>query len=455
MTRFFSAVPLLAGLAAVLAQPAAAQMFNPKLFTLANGLQVIVVERPGAAAVQQMLVYKAGSADEPAGKSGIAHYLEHLMFKGTPQTPPGVFDREAARFGGRQNAYTIFDQTAYHQTVPVSQLAEMMRLEADRMKGLALSEANSRPELDVVLQERRQRTDTPPSGRLSEQANAVMYVHSPYGTPVIGWEEEIRGLTWQDAVAFHQRWYAPNNAVLIVDGGVSADEVKRLADGTYGLLPARTVPARLRAAEPPKVAEVRLEQQHPAVRDASFTRRWLAPSLGEAFTGPDSARQERLTEAYALQVLGEILGGGARSRLHGALVLEQGLASSAAAGYDPLRLGVSGFTVWATPARGVDPQKLEAAVAAEIDRLLKDGVTAAEVAGAIRRLEASTAYSLDGIGTAGRVFAAAVAAEIPVAEVEAWPQRIRAVTAEQVTAAARRILSRPTVVTWLKPREQA
>ncbi|MFD2261657.1 M16 family metallopeptidase [Lacibacterium aquatile] len=427
---------------------AQAELFRPQTFTLANGLEVIVVERAGAAAVQQLLVYKVGSADEAAQQSGIAHYLEHLMFKGTPNTPPGVFDRAVARQGGRQNAYTSYDQTGYHQTVPTEQLPEMMRLEADRMAGLVLSDANSKPELDVVLQERRQRTDTPPSGRIGEQAQAVLFQHSEYGTPIIGWEHEIRALDWHIAQDFHKTWYAPNNAVLIIDGGVSAADVKRWAEETYAKVPSRPVPERMRKEEPPKAAEVRLEQEHPAVRDPSFSRRWLARGLGQRITN-----NQPTTESYALQVLGEVLGGGANSRLHKALVLEQNLASGVAASYDPNRLGWSSFVVWGSPASGVARDKFEAALAKELERLIADGVTEAEVDAATARIEASTAYSLDGIGAAGRIFASTISVGIPVSEVEAWPDRIRAVSAADVTAAARAILGQPAVTTWLKPKE--
>jgi zinc protease len=439
---------LIAASAALAVTPVHAELFKPQTFTLANGLQVIVVERPGAAAVQQLLVYKVGSADEAPQQSGIAHYLEHLMFKGTVNTPPGAFDKAVARLGGRQNAYTSYDQTAYHQTIPSEQLPEMMRLEADRMAGLVLTDANSKPELDVVLQERRQRTETPPSGLLGEQANATLYQHSEYGIPIIGWEHEIRALDWHKAVDFHKTWYAPNNAVLIIDGGVTTADVKKWAEETYAKVPSHPVPERTRKIEPPKVAEVRLEQEHPAVRDPSFTRRWLAKGLGQRIVAG-----EPTTESYALEVLGEVLGGGANSRLHRALVLEQEVASGVAAGYDSNRLGASSFTIWGSPASGVPREKFEAALAKELERLLKDGVTDAEVAAATARIEASTAYSLDGIGAAGRVFASAISVGIPVAEVEAWPDRIKAVTAADVIAAARAVLTPPSVTTWLKPKE--
>ena len=258
--RLALAAPVLVGLA--LAAPApAAPGEGVTSFTLDNGLQVVVIENRRVPVVSHMLWYKVGSADEPTGKSGIAHFLEHLMFKGTATREPGEFSAVINRIGGQENAFTSYDYTGYYQNVAREHLGRMMALEADRMVNLSIAAKDAAAERDVILEERRSRVDNDPSSQLSEQVAAATYLAYPYRIPVIGWEAEIRGLTQADALAFYETWYAPNNAVLVVAGDVTAEEVRRLAEDTYGAIPSRPVPDRvaLRGGEPPQRAARRIE----------------------------------------------------------------------------------------------------------------------------------------------------------------------------------------------------
>lgn len=427
------------GLAALLAAPlpAAAQVFNPTTYTLANGLQVVVVENHRAPIVSHMVWYRVGAADEPPGKSGIAHMLEHLMFKGTPSVPPGEFSKIVARLGGRDNAFTSSDFTAYFQNIAADRLEQVMKMEADRMRNLTLDEQNFVTERAVVLEERRSRTDNNPQALLSERVEAALYLNHPYRRPVIGWGAEIAHLTREDALDFYKRWYAPNNAILVVAGDVEPEKVRALAETYYGPLKPEQVPARVRAEEPPQVAARVVTLEDPRVQQPSWSRTYLAPS----YTAPDKAAP------YALQVLAEILGGGATSRLYRALVVEQGLAASASSWYDPTALDTSTFGVGATPRPGVALPKLETALDKEIQTVLTKGITPAEVERAKSRLKANVVYARDSLHTGARVLGEALTTGQNVEDVEAWPQRIAAVTPEQVNAAAKAVLDAKASVT--------
>lgn len=412
--------------------PAAAKIFDPESFVLGNGMQVVVIPNHRVPVVSHMVWYKVGAADEPAGKSGIAHFLEHLMFKGTTTRAAGEFSRIVNRVGGSENAFTSFDYTGYYQNVAKDQLGIMMALEADRMANLSISEADVASEREVILEERRSRTDNDPRSLFGEQVTAATYLAYPYRIPVIGWENEMHGLSREDALLFYKTWYVPNNAVLVVAGDVTVDEVRELAEKTYGLVPAGTVPDRvaLRGQEPPQLAARRLEMASPRIDQPSWSRRWLAP--GEMWG--DSA------QAAPLQVLAEILGGGTTSRLYRSLVVEQGLAVSAGAGYSPDGLGPQTFVVYASPRDGIDLAMLEAAVEAEVAGLLRDGVTEAEVASAVTRMKRQAVFARDDMLAPARLFGEAVAAGGGIAEVEEWPERIGAVTAARIAEAATAVL---------------
>jgi zinc protease len=425
----------------VAAAPAHAQVFSPTTFELANGLQVVVVENRRAPVVVQMVWYKAGAADEVQGKSGIAHFLEHLMFKGTKDVPPGEFSRRVARLGGRDNAFTGWDYTAYFQNVASDRLESVMRLEADRMANLVLSDAEVAPERDVIVEERRQVVDQRPAAKLREQASAALFVNHPYGRPIIGWEHEMQGLTRQDALDWYARWYAPNNAMLVVAGDVSAEDVRVLAERHYGPIPRKAVPARARAQEPPPIAARRVELRDSRVRQPSWSRSWLAPSHAAAFggVGPD--------QTDALDLAAELLGGAASSRLVRALVHDQSLATGISAFYDPTSLDPTSFAVSASPRPGVEIAALESAIEAVLRETLARGFGDAEVEQAKTRLADSAILARDSAQAGARAFGAAFATGRDVAYVESWPSRLAAVTTAQVNAALRAILGSEAHVT--------
>ena len=433
MSTFTRNSLILAGLllfATVAVTPAAAQRFNAESFTLGNGLQVIVLPNHRVPAVTQMVWYKTGAADDPRGKSGIAHFLEHLMFKGTRANPGAAFSALIAQNGGRDNAFTTEDYTVFHETVAKDRLDLAMRLEADRMTGLVLDDAAVLPERDVILEERRMRIDNDPSALLREQLIAGLYLNASYHNPTIGWEHEMRGLGTADALAFYRDWYAPNNATLIVAGDVETAEVRVLAERHFGPLAARSVPPRLRLEEPPHYAAIRLEMKSPRAAQPSWRRFYLAPSYRAGAT----------QHVYALQILAEILAGSADSRLHKALVLDKKLALSVGAGYSPSALGLAEFGVYATPKPGVAIVDIEAAVEAELHRLLEHGVEAEEVAQAARRMQASAIYSQDSLSGPANIVGTALAIGRSLDEVAAWPDKLGAVTPAEVAAAARAVL---------------
>ncbi|MDA0997612.1 MAG: pitrilysin family protein [Proteobacteria bacterium] len=432
MLKFQKSSLLIAALLAfglLAGKPVAARIFDPETFTLANGMQVVLITNHRAPVVRHMVWYKVGSADEAPGESGIAHFLEHLMFKGTRTLKPGEFSARVARNGGQENAFTSYDYTAYHQTIARDRLAMVMEMEADRMTNSVITAEQVDPERQVVLEERRSRTDNSPAAQLGEQVNAVLYLNYPYRRPIIGWEHEIRELDLDRILAFYKRHYAPNNAVLIVEGDVGMSELKALAEKTYGQVPAAKPIARLRTQEPPTRADLRVVLENERVRQPGWGRIYLAPGY---MTGATE-------HAYALQILSEIIGGGASSRLNRRLVIDQGIALSAGSYYSPDDIGPSTFGFHASPKAGIPMVTVEAAVAAEIAQILGTGVTEAEVADARRRMADAAILARDSFGTAARIIGAALAIGRSVDDVEAWPERVDAVTAAAVNAAARHV----------------
>ena len=423
---------------------ARAGVFNPQSFTLANGMQVVVVPNHRVPVVNHMVWYKVGSADDPVGKSGIAHFLEHLMFKGTKTLAPGEFSRRVARNGGRENAFTSTDYTGYFQTVAVDRLELVMGMEADRMTNLVLTEEEVRTERLVILEERRQRTDNDPAAVLSEHVDAALFVNHPYRIPVIGWEHEIRGLGRDDILSFYRQRYAPNNAILIVSGDITAELLRPLAEKYYGAIPAAPTPPRARPQEPPHRAARSVVLKDPRVRQPAWSRSYLAPSYSAGVS----------KHAYPLQVLAQVLGSGATSRLYRTMVVESELATSAGAYYSANRLGPSAFTVFASPRPGVDVDALRKAVDEQLERLLRDGVSGDEAERAKARMQANAVYARDSLRAGGRVLGSALASGRTIDDAEAWPERIGAVTVEEIAAAARDVLRDGRSVTGLLLPEQ-
>jgi zinc protease len=414
-------------------------------YKLQNGMQVVVIPDTRAPVVTHMVWYKNGSADDPEGQSGIAHFLEHLMFKGTKKHPKGAFSNMVSELGGQENAFTSFDYTAYFQRVAKEHLETMMQFESDRMTNLLLSDDDVIPERDVVLEERRMRTDSNPSEQLSETLGATLYVNHPYGLPIIGWKHEIETLDRTAALSYYNRFYTPENAILVVAGDVTPEGVKTLAEKTYGKLKARgEAPKRTRKMEPPLPAARRVELADPKVEQPIFQRYWLVPSHRTA-TG---------SEAHALDVMAQILGGGASSKLFRALVQEQEIASSAGSWYMGDAVDLTRFAVYAVPREGVDLRQLEKATEAVIAELGKQ-VDPRELTRAKTQLIADMIYARDSQATMARAYGATLAIGGTTEDVDQWPDRIDAVTAEDVMAAARRLSPRVAVTGYLLKDEAA
>ena len=439
LTSFLVFSLFLAGLPSLVG----AAVFNPQTFTLKNGMQVVVITNHRVPVVTHMAWYRVGAMDEPPGKSGLAHYLEHLMFKGTKSLKPGEFSAIVARNGGRENAFTAQDYTGYHQSVAVDRLPLMMEIEADRMTNLVLDDEIIEPERDVVLEERRSRIDRNPSSMLGEQVRAVMFQNHPYRIPIIGWQHEIEGLTRKDLVHFYKAWYAPNNAILVIAGDITVDEVRPLAEKYYGPIPARPLPQRIAWAEPPMNADLRVVLEHARVRQPSWSRRFIAPSHLHGAT----------EHADALQVLGEILSGGATSRLYRKLVVEGKAAVSAGGWYSGRSRGPGTFGFYISPTPGGDLEAAGQAMNAEIDLLIEKGVSQEEVTKAVQRLQDSAIYARDSYRTPARVLGGALAIGRTVEDVESWPERIGAVTVEAVNRAIAHVFKdRKSVTSLLLPK---
>jgi zinc protease len=424
-----------AALALVLqVSPAAADGPEVADFTLPNGLEVVVIPDHRTPVVTHMAWYKVGAADETPGKSGLAHFLEHLMFKGTAKNPEGRFSQWLATVGGQENAFTTQDYTGYFQRIAKEYLPQAMEFEADRMTGLVLTDENVLPERDVVLEEYNMRVGNSPEGRIGEQVAAALYLNHPYGRPVIGWRQEIEKLNREDALAFYHRFYTPNNAVIVIAGDVTAAEVKALAEKTYGKVPrVAEVPPRVRPREPAAVAVRQLTMADDHVAQPSLQRSYLVPSTVTAKPG----------EAEALEILSQILGNGETSRLYRALVVEQHVASNAGGWYLGTALDDTRFGVSAIPLPNVTFATVEAALDAVIADVAEHGVTAAEFERARTRLIADTVYAEDNQATMARWYGAALTSGETVARVASWTARLRAATPEQVQEAAR---------TWLDKR---
>jgi zinc protease len=407
-------------------------------FTLANGLEIVVVPDHRAPVVTHMIWYKVGAADETPGKSGLAHFLEHLMFKGTEKNPGEAFSRQVAEIGGQENAFTASDYTGFFQRVPRNHLKEMMALEADRITGLVLTDDVVRPELNVVLEEQNMRVANNPAARLGEQMDAALYLNHPYGRPVIGWRPEIEQLNREDALAFYRRFYSPNNAVVVVAGDVTAEEVKADAEATYGKIADRAeANPRHRPMEPQQEAPRTVTLSDLRVEQPSMSRDYLVPSENSAKPG----------ESEALEVLANVLGSGENCRLYRGLVVEQGLALNAGANYSGTAVDYAKFAVFGAPRPGVSLPQLEAAIDGILAEVIAHGVSTDELDRAKIRLIAEAVYAGDNQATLARWYGSALAIGQTVEDVRAWPDRIRAVTAEAVQTAARTWLDRRRSVT--------
>jgi zinc protease len=401
-------------------------------FTLANGLQVVVIPDHRAPVVTQMVWFKVGAMDDPAGHSGLAHFFEHMMFRGTKAEPGDAFSRLIARNGGEDNAFTTQDYTAFYEQIAKPSLPLAMSLEADRMAHLDLSDAGVKTERDVVLEERRMRVDNVPASLAQEQVDAALYLSHPYGRPVIGWPQEVGRLDRASAQAFYDRHYAPNNAILIVAGDVTPDEVKAGTAATFAKVPARALEPRTVYAEPVRLGETHLVIARPDAGVPSFTRTWRVASYVEGRRG----------DAETLEVLAALLGGDANALLYRKLVVEQKIATDAGASYDGDARNAGSFSVSATPQPGVSLDALERAVDAVIASVAKTPPAASDLARIKTQLIANEVFKRDNQLSLATAYGQALVTGRSANDLRDWPRRVQSVTPEQLRAAAQTQLDR-------------
>ena len=417
-------------------------------FKLDNGMEVVVIEDHRAPVVVHMVWYKIGSADEAAGVSGIAHFFEHLMFKGTDDMAAGEFSATVEAQGGNDNAFTNTDFTAYYQRVAADRLDLMMKMEADRMRDLLLTEEDVTTERQVILEERAQRTDSDPGALLGEQMQAAQFMNHPYGRPIIGWKHEVEALSRQNALDFYQANYAPNNAILVVAGDVDPQAVLELAKTYYGpVAPSDHITPRNRPTEPPQLAERRIVLADERVSEPYVIRTYLA---SERNTGDQK-------QAAALTLLAELLGGsGTTSVMTRALQFDTQTAVYSSAFYDGTSVDADTFGLVVMPVPGVSLADAEAAMDGVLAKFLKDGVAPADFARIKTQIRASEIYARDDAMGLAQQYGQALAVGLTVDDVKAWPEVLQAVTEAEVMAAARAVFNRNNAVTgWLTQKEGA
>jgi zinc protease len=410
-------------------------------FTLANGLKGIVIEDHRAPVVTHMVWYRVGAADDPPGLSGLAHFLEHMMFKGTETLADGEFSRIVRANGGEDNAFTSYDYTGYFQRIASDRLELVMSMEADRMANLAPPPASAVSERDVVIEERRQVVENRPGGVFGEQRRAIQYLNHPYARPVIGWMHEIEALSLDAALDFYAEHYGPNNAILVVAGDATVAEVESLAELHYGPIPPNPdVAERRRTSEPPHIAARRVEYRDARVQNPYVIRSYLA----------EPRREGDQAEAAALTVLAEVLGSGITSVLSRELRVEEDFALDVGAFYGDVALDLSTFGIYVTPNPGVPLDEAEARMDAVIEQFLEEGPDPDQLERIKTQLRASEIYARDNLQRRARQVGVALTSGLTLEDVRDWPAALDAVTAEDVVAAARAVFRPETSVTgWL------
>jgi zinc protease len=402
--------------------PASAQVYNPETVTLKNGLQIVVVTNRRAPVVSHMLWFKVGALDDPWGKSGIAHFLEHLMFKGTQKHPEGDYSRIISRLGGEENAMTSNDFTAYYATVGKEHLEKVMELESDRWGNWRITQDQMVTERDVILKERQQRTDNNPVSAFFEEVNAILYVNHPYQRPTIGWREEMETLNKKDAEIYHKKYYAPNNAILVLSGDITLAEAKPLAKKYYGALKSYPTPARPAEEVPVAQAKRVISQTSPLVKQDIWSAHMLV----------NPARPETIAQADAMTVMVKILGDGRTGRLYRRLVMKDKIATQAYIGYDVQGIGPGRFSVVVSPEPGMSYETVNAAVEDEIAKLAKEKVTTEELNNATQSMETEVAYARDSVTGPAIALGSALTSGLDIPTIEMFPKRIVSVTAQAV-----------------------
>jgi zinc protease len=410
-------------------------------FALANGMQVLVIPDHRAPVATQMLWFKVGAVDDPPGISGLAHFFEHMMFRGTKTVPDDTFSQTIAKNGGETNAFTDHDYTAFYEQIAKDRLPLAMKLEADRLANLDLSDSHVGPERDVVLEERRMRVDNEPQSLMNEQMRAALHLSHPYGRPVIGWSDEVRRIDRVTSQDFYDHHYAPNNAILVVAGDVTPEEVRKMAQDAYGNVAARELSPRAEFTEPPRMAETRMTIVRTDARVPLFSRLYRVPSYAQGAPG----------QAEGLETYAQLLGGDQTSILYRVLVEQKKLATDAGASYDGNVRDAGEFSVYAVPRPGVSLEALEKAV----DQVLAVNALALprdnDLARAKTELIASVTYRRDSQFALASAYGQALVIGLTVDDVNKWPARIRGVSAEGVRKAAGSLSRKDAVTAYLIP----
>ena len=413
-------------------------------FSLKNGMEVVLIPSHRVPAVTHMLCYRVGAGDDFPGRSGLAHYNEHMMFQGTKKVPVGEFGRIVSHNGGSFNAFTTHDYTAYHVSIATDRLPLLMQLEADRMLNLAPTQANFDKEREVIIEERRMTVDNQPEGLLSEEMSAVLFRNHPYHNSVIGWAHEMKALTREDVLDFHRRFYHPANAVLVVAGDITREQLQPLAEKYYGSLPAGEKYVRNWRSEPPQRGPRHIEIHHVNVRQPELQRWYIAPSV-------NSEGKELVVPGF---VLAQVVGGGTTSSLYQSLVVKQKIATNVATDYDGIGYGPGIFKIEATPAPGVTLPQLEAALDKEIQSAIAQDASAEDMARAKTLLKADIIYARDGMEGMARTVGALIMAGLPADYFNQWPKLVDKVSAEEVHKAALGIFdTKGSVTGYLLPEE--
>jgi len=415
-----------------------AKVFNAESFTLENGLQVIVIANHRAPVVTHMVWYRVGAADEPQGLSGMAHYFEHLMFKGTEKMAPGEFSRLVKKLGGNDNAFTGQDYTAYFQSISIDHLETMMEKEADRMVNLKVPAEHFASEKQVVLEERRQRVDNDPRSIFNEQMKSALFINHPYGTPVIGWMEEIEGYEWEDVKVFYDQWYAPNNAIVVISGDVTVEDIKPMVERTYGQLEPKELPPRVRTEIPPGNSQTLMVLNHQSINQPAFRSIRLAPAY----------HKER-DDSLALMVLEEILSGGATTRLYKNLVVDSKKAISVGFSYNGSNLDYGSIYISGVPTEGISLAELEGLIQDEIDNVINNGVTDQEVSEAIQRMQDAAIYARDSLSGPAMTFGYGLTTGADINDIENWPTLIAKIKPGDVKRVAKKYVSADKH--WIRP----
>lgn len=395
-------------------------------FTLDNGLQVIVIEDHRIPAISHNLLFRFGAADDPQGKSGLAHYMEHMLFQGTKTVKPNEYSHRIAAKGGRTNAFTSADYTGYWVNITKDELPLVMELEADRWQYLSPTPDDFEREKQVILEERRMRVDNNPMALFREQFNATLFLHYPYRIPIIGWADEMKRLSRQDVLDYYTNYHHPGNAVLVIAGDIETEEVKKLATRYYGSIPARGESVPPRVAEPPHLAPRRIEMHHAQVKQASWRRSFMTPSYG---WNAEKNKQHFI----ALMIADYLLGGSRTARLYQTLVEEQQLAQHVNSSFNPFTRGPGSFTFSATPTDETNLPEIERLIAEELRKLRQHPPREEELQRAKTQLIAGNIYLQDGLQPLARVIGLLSILDLPLDYYFNWEEQVQAVTAQQVS----------------------